>query len=80
MTGPPTGTAPHPFRNIFLLRNPTSVARPSFTFDAQGNESGIRPDQTAYVEEVRRAFVDSPLVRRHVDASRSRLAGGHDAQ
>ena len=57
----------HPFRNIFLLRNPNFRCEAIFTFDAQGNESGIRPDQTAYVEEVRRAFVDSPLVRRHVD-------------
>ena len=57
----------HPFRNIFLLRNPNFRCEAIFTFDAQGNESGVRPDQIAYVEEVRRAFVDSPLVRRHVD-------------
>ena len=57
----------HPFRNIFLLRNPNFRCEAIFTFDAQGNESGVRPDQIAYVEEVHRAFVDSPLVRRHVD-------------
>lgn len=57
----------HPFRNIFLLRNPNFRCEAIFSFDAQGNESAIRPDQAAYVEEVRQAFVGSPLVRHHVD-------------
>ncbi|MGE9985118.1 virulence factor SrfC family protein [Desulfovibrio sp. SGI.169] len=55
----------HPFRNVFLLRNPNFRSEAIFSFDGD-RESGIRPEQTAYVEEVRQAFLQSPLVQRHV--------------
>ena len=55
----------HPFNNVFLLRNPNFLCEAIFTYD-QRRETGIRPEQRAFVEEVRQAFLQSPLVRRHV--------------
>lgn len=55
----------HPFNNVFLLRNPNFRSEAIFSFDGD-KESGIRPEQTLYVEEVRQAFLQSPLVQRHV--------------
>ena len=55
----------HPFNNIFLLRNPNFRCEAIFDFE-QEREVGVRPDQQAYVEEVRAAFLNSPLVQRHV--------------
>ena len=55
----------HPFSNVFLLRNPNFRSEAIFSFDGD-KESGIRPEQTLYVEEVRQAFLQSPLVQRHV--------------
>ncbi len=54
-----------PFNNVFLLRNPNFLCEAIFTYD-QRRETGIRPEQQAFVEEVRRAFLQSPLVQRHV--------------
>lgn len=56
----------HPFTNTFLLRNPNFRCEAVFDFDADGREKNIRRDQEAYVAEVRRAFLDSETVRRHV--------------
>lgn len=55
----------HLFNNVFLLRNPNFRSEAIFSFD-DDKESGIRPEQTLYVEEVRQAFLQSPLVQRHV--------------
>lgn len=56
-----------PFTNVFLLRNPNFRSEAIFSFDKQTHqETGVRPDQEDYVEEVRRAFLQSALVQRHV--------------
>lgn len=54
------------FNNLFLLRNP------NFSFDAilsyaadRSTETGIRPDQQPYVDELESAFIQSELVARH---------------
>ena len=57
----------HAFNNVFLLRNPKFRCEAIFTFD-DTRESGIRPEQHGFVEEVRAAFVNSPLVKTHVAA------------
>ena len=56
----------HPFNNIYLLRNPNFRCDAIFNFDADGREIAVRPEQADYVEEVRQAFLNSELVRRHV--------------
>ena len=56
----------HPFTNIYLLRNPNFRCDAIFNFDADGREIAVRPEQESYVEEVRQAFLHSPLVQRHV--------------
>lgn len=56
----------HPFNNIYLLRNPNFRCDAIFNFDADGREIAVRPEQESYVEEVRQAFLHSPLVQRHV--------------
>ena len=56
----------HPFTNTFLLRNPNFRCEAVFEFDADGREKNVRPDQEAFVADVRRAFLDSETVRRHV--------------
>ena len=56
----------HPFNNVYLLRNPNFRCEAIFNFDEQGHETEVRPEQRAYVEEVRQAFLQSELVRRHV--------------
>lgn len=53
------------FNNVFLLRNPNFRCEAIFTFDGD-KETGIRSEQAAYVDEVREAFLHSPLVRTHV--------------
>lgn len=53
-----------PFNNLFLLRNPNFKCEAIFDFDGD-KERGIRPDQQEYVQEVRAAFVNSPLVQAH---------------
>lgn len=55
-----------PFNNIYLLRNPNFRCDAIFNFDANGREIAVRPEQADYVEEVRQAFLNSELVRRHV--------------
>ncbi|MEG2172612.1 MAG: virulence factor SrfC family protein [Desulfovibrionaceae bacterium] len=53
-----------PFTNLFLLRNPNFKCEAIFSFDGD-KETGVRPDQVEYVEEVRTAFVHTPLVQAH---------------
>lgn len=53
-----------PFNNLFLLRNPNFRCEAIFTFE-DDKETGIRPDQISYVEEVRQAFVQTPMVCDH---------------
>ncbi|WP_165064261.1 virulence factor SrfC family protein [Desulfovibrio sp. ZJ200] len=56
-----------PFANVFLLRNPNFRSEAIFSFDKETHqETGVRPEQKEYVEEVRRAFLQSALVQRHV--------------
>ncbi len=54
-----------PFNNVFLLRNPNFRFEAIFTFEGD-KEVGIRPDQEQYVQEVRQAFLRSPLTQAHV--------------
>ncbi len=54
-----------PFNNVFLLRNPNFRFEAIFAFEGD-KEVGIRPDQEAYVQEVRDAFLQSPLTKDHV--------------
>lgn len=55
-----------PFNNVYLLRNPNVRCEAIFSYDGNEQESGIQPGQLAFVDEVHRAFVQSPLVIRHV--------------
>ncbi len=54
-----------PFNNVFLLRNPNFRFEAIFAFEGD-KEVGIRPDQESYVQEVRQAFLQSPLTKDHV--------------
>ncbi len=54
-----------PFNNVFLLRNPNFRFEAIFAFEGD-KEVGIRPDQEQYVQEVREAFLQSPLTQAHV--------------
>ncbi len=54
-----------PFRNMFLLRNPNYRSDALFTFDDQGNETGIRQDIKDFVGQVHQAFLSSEKVLRH---------------
>ncbi len=53
------------FDNIFLLRNPNIKAKALFNF-ADNAEISIREDQLPHVQKIRDAFLQSPLVQRHV--------------
>lgn len=55
----------HPFNNVFLLRNPNFLCEAIFSYEDR-RETGIRPEQEAFVEEVRRSFLQSALVQKHV--------------
>ncbi len=55
----------NPFNNVFLLRNPNFRCEAIFEFD-QDKEVSIRKEQEAYVEQVKAAFLNSPLVKDHV--------------
>lgn len=63
---PTKWTPTQSFNNLFLLRNP------NFSFDAilsyapdRSTETGIRPDQQPYVDELASAFLNSALVAQH---------------
>ncbi len=55
------------FSNLFLLRNPNFRFDAVLCYDAEGRETGIRPDQQAYVDALRVAFLNSGLVAAHFD-------------
>lgn len=50
-----------PFRNFFLMRNPT-VKLHLFGHDANGNESSLKEDSRPYVDQFEKAFMQSPLI------------------
>ncbi|MDR1856436.1 MAG: putative virulence factor [Desulfovibrio sp.] len=54
------------FNNVFLLRNPNVSSKHMFTYDANGKEAGVLEQQVAFVEKMHQAFLNSPLVSRHV--------------
>ncbi|RRD71902.1 MULTISPECIES: virulence factor SrfC family protein [unclassified Desulfovibrio] len=54
-----------PFNNVFLLRNPNFLCEGIFEYEGK-RETGIRAQQSDFVEEVRQSFLGSPLVQRHV--------------
>ena len=56
----------HPFNNVFLLRNPNFLCEAIFDY-ADRRETGVRREQQAFVEEVHQSFLQSPLVKQHVD-------------
>ena len=53
------------FNNIFLLRNPNFTWRAMMDFGPNNKETGIQAARRQYVEDMRNAFVNSKLVRRH---------------
>ncbi|MBR5050160.1 MAG: type III effector HopL1 [Desulfovibrio sp.] len=54
-----------PFRNMFLMRNPNFRCDAIFTFNDEGEETGIREDMQEYVEKVRDSFLYSRDVQSH---------------
>lgn len=58
------------FNNLFLLRNPNFRFDAILNYDAEGLESGIRPDQQTYVHALESAFLNSKLVAEHFENPR----------
>lgn len=54
-------TPDKPFRNFFLMRNPT-VKLHLFDHDEQGNETGFKQETLPYVQQFEKAFMHSPLI------------------
>ncbi len=54
-----------PFRNMFLMRNPNFRCDAIFTFNDEGEETGIRADMQEYVDKVRDSFLNSRDVQSH---------------
>ena len=57
-------TADEPFRNFFLMRNPT-VKLHLFDHDAESNEAGLKQETLPYVRQFETAFMHSPVVNEH---------------
>ncbi len=53
------------FDNVFLLRNPNVFSKTIFDYDGD-KEIGVRADQINYIEQLRQAFLTSPLTVNHV--------------
>lgn len=58
------------FNNLFLLRNPNFRFDAVLDYDAEGREKGIRPDQQAYVDALRTAFLNSKSAAAHFENPR----------
>lgn len=61
---PERWTPERAFDNVFWLRNPKFRWEAVIAFDGE-RESGIRPEQEAYVEDMKAKFLNTPEVRRH---------------
>lgn len=61
---PERWTPEKPFDNVFWLRNPKFRWEAVISFDGE-RESGIRPEQAAYVEDMKAKCLKTPEVRRH---------------
>ena len=61
---PEQWTPDHPFNNTFWLRNPKFRWEAVIAFDGE-RETGIRPEQEAYVADMEAKFLNTPEVRRH---------------
>lgn len=64
MTGPNSGRPDQPFNNTYWLRNPKFRWEAVIAFDGD-RETGIRPEQEAYVSDMKAKFLNTPEVRRH---------------
>lgn len=53
-----------PFRNFFLMRNPT-VKFHLFSHAENGKETGLKQETLAYVRQFEKAFMESPVVDEH---------------
>ena len=61
----PEQWTPHqPFNNTYWLRNPKFRWEAVIAFDGD-RETGIRPEQEAYVSDMKAKFLNTPEVRRH---------------
>lgn len=61
---PEQWTPDRPFDNTFWLRNPKFRWEAVIAFDGE-RETGIRPEQEAYVADMKGKFLNTPEVRRH---------------
>lgn len=53
------------FNNMFLLRNPNFKFKTALDYDDNNQEVGVRRDAQKLVDDLRSAFVNSPVVARH---------------
>lgn len=53
-----------PFNNLFLLRNPNFHFKAVLSYDGD-TETGIKQEEMPYVDTLRSAFLQSPLVAKH---------------
>lgn len=60
----------HAFNNLFLLRNPNFRFDAVLSYDQNGLEQGVRPDQQNYVNALESAFMHSALVKEHFENPR----------
>ena len=61
---PEQWTPGQPFNNTYWLRNPKFRWEAVIAFDGD-RETGIRPEQEAYVSDMKAKFLNTPEVRRH---------------
>ena len=61
---PEQWTPDQPFNNTYWLRNPKFRWEAVIAFDGD-RETGIRPEQEAYVSDMKAKFLNTPEVRRH---------------
>ncbi len=61
---PEQWTPDRPFDNTFWLRNPKFRWEAVIAFDGE-RETGVRPEQEAYVADMKAKFLNTPEVRRH---------------
>ncbi|PZW46559.1 hypothetical protein C8P66_10956 [Humitalea rosea] len=54
-----------PFDNLFWLRNPNVENKAILDYDAEGHETGVRPQEAARVARLRQDFLDNPEAQKH---------------
>ncbi len=55
----------HRFTNLFLLRNPGVKWHSIMDYDDEGQETGIRRERAAYVNDLKKLFLESSEVKAH---------------